>query len=81
MMAAFAPIALGGLIGGQLLKKAFKKPAAATPTPVYAQPTMTPRANSVVADILSARRGSSANMRTGSAGAESTTGKKSLLGQ
>ncbi len=53
-----------------------KKPAAA-PLPV---PTATPRANSVVADALAARRGSAVNQRTGAGGAESSSGKKTLLG-
>lgn len=48
---------------------------------VVALPTATPRANSVVADTLAARRGSADNMRTGATGAESSTGKKTLLGQ
>lgn len=51
------------------------------PTPAVPLPTVTPRANSVVSDALSARRGSAANQRTGSGGVESSTGKKSLMGQ
>lgn len=59
---------------------AFKKPKAAA-TPV-AQPVITPRSNSVIADALAARRGSAANMRTGAGGAESAaSAKKALLGQ
>lgn len=63
----------------QLGKALFAKPKAATP--LAPLPTATPRANSVVADVLSARRGSADNMRTGASGAESATGKKTLLGQ
>lgn len=44
-------------------------------------PMATPRANSVVSDALSRRRGSQDNRRTGSGGAESqTAAKKTLLG-
>lgn len=39
------------------------------------------RANSQVADVLSARRGTRANQRTGSRGAEAPGGMKSKLGQ
>ena len=58
---------------------ALTKPKA--PAPTLPLPTITPRANSVVADTLSARRGSATNMRTGAGGVESSTGKKTLLGQ
>lgn len=45
------------------------------------RPTATPRANSVIADAVSRRRGSGANQRTGERGAESgTTAKKTLMG-
>lgn len=61
---------VAGLFGGKA------KPVQAVPLP-----TITPRTNSVLADALSARRGSAANQRTGSGGAESSTGaKKTLLG-
>lgn len=57
----------------------FKKPKPVTPA--VPLPTATPRANSVLMDTLSARRGASANQRTGSRGVESTTAaKKTLLG-
>jgi hypothetical protein len=57
----------------------FGKPKAPkAPLPL---PTATPRANSVAMDALANRRGAAANMRTGSTGAESSAGKKSLLGQ
>jgi hypothetical protein len=55
---------------------AFKKPKAATPTPVA---SATPR-RSAVLDALQSRRGTLANNRTGEGGAESATGKKSALG-
>lgn len=58
---------------------AFDKPKA--PKAVMPLPTATPRSSSVVADALMARRGSAANRRTGSGGAESGTGKKTYLGQ
>ncbi|WP_343609348.1 hypothetical protein [Novosphingobium sp.] len=44
-----------------------------------AQP-VTVRQNSAVADAITARRGSAANMRTGSGGAEASTGLKTKLG-
>lgn len=65
-----------GLAG--ILSSVLSKPKAPK---VVAQPIATPRANSVVADTLAARRGSAENMRTGATGAESSTGKKTLLGQ
>ena len=79
-MAVLGPLAgvVAGVVG--LGAAALSKPKAA-PTPASAQPSITPRANSVVADTLSARRGSAANMRTGAGGAESTTVKKTLMGQ
>lgn len=56
----------------------FKKPKAAASVPL---PVATPRSNSVLMDTLAARRGTAANQRTGSGGAESsTTAKKTLLG-
>lgn len=72
-----------GLIGkilspGLGLLGVFDKPKPAQAVPL---PTVTPRSNSVLADMLAARRGSAANQRTGSGGAESSTGpKKTLLG-
>lgn len=64
--------------GAQILSKP-KAPKA--PAALVSQPTVTPRSNSVVSDALSARRGAAANQRTGTGGAESSTGKKTLLGQ
>jgi len=75
-MAVLAPL-FGGVVGG-LVSKAFSKPKQATAVPL---PQITPRGNSVLADMLAARRGSAANQRTGAGGAESSTGtKKTLLG-
>ncbi|QNQ09256.1 hypothetical protein [Sphingomonas alpina] len=62
---------------GAIIKAAVKKPKAQTVVPL---PTITPRGNSVVSDALAARRGSATNQRTGSGGAESSTGKKTLMG-
>jgi hypothetical protein len=61
------------------LAGAFKKKPAAQ-KPVYAQPTATPRSNSVVANALAGRRGTIENQRTGAGGVESSTGKKTALG-
>lgn len=61
------------------LAGAFKKKPKAQ-KPVYAQPAATPRSNSVVANALSARRGTIENRRTGAGGVESSTGKKTALG-
>lgn len=76
-MAVMAPLfGLAGLAVSGVFKKKAKPQPSAVPLP-----TMTPRGNSVLADMLAARRGSAANQRTGSGGAESSTGvKKSLLG-
>lgn len=78
---------MGGVVGtlGKIISPVagalglFNKPKAqrtALPLPVA-----TPRANSVVSDALSGRRGTQDNRRTGSGGAESqTAAKKTLLG-
>ena len=73
--------ALGAIVSPVLsLLGAFDKPKA--PKPVLPLPSATPRSNSVALDALSARRGSSANQRTGSLGAESSaSSKKTRLGQ
>lgn len=63
------------------LAGAFKKPKAAAPAPLLAQPQATPRASSALADALSARRGTRANQRTGARGAEAPAGVKTKLGR
>lgn len=82
-MAFAAPIlpALGfGLAG--VAVQALSKPKAKPTATAAPLPAATPRANSVLADALAARRGSAANQRTGAGGAESRTApRKSLMGQ
>lgn len=57
----------------------FGKPG--TPRAAMPLPQATPRSNSAIMDALSLRQGAAANMRTGASGAESSAGKKSLMGQ
>lgn len=75
---------LGGLIGGQILKKVLK-PKAKAPAQqqqLLPQPTAQLRPNSGAADALARRRGSLANRRTGAGGAEAGPGGlKTRLGQ
>lgn len=55
-----------------------KKKSTPAPTPA---PTVQQRVNTTAADVLSARRGSRANQRTGRGGAELQGGVKSKMGQ
>lgn len=66
-----SPVAmLAGVLG--------KKKPKAVAAPLLQQ---TPRANSAIADALSARRGALSNQRTGATGAESSaSAKKTLMG-
>lgn len=79
-MAALPAIAIGAIAGlGGMAVQALMKPK--VPTPQVARPMATPRTASLVSDTLARRRGTRANQRTGSGGAESSTGaKKALLG-
>jgi hypothetical protein len=77
---AFIPPVIGAALIGTaataLTTALTSKPQQAV---VQAQP-VTVRQNSAVADALTARRGSAVNMRTGSGGAEASTGLKTKLG-
>lgn len=73
------PLAVGvaTTVGGALLTKALAPKPQAAPA---MQPTPQVRSNSQVADVLSARRGSRDNQRTGARGAEASGGMKTKLG-
>lgn len=76
----FIPL-ISAVVGGGASLLAASKASKAASKQAVPLPTITPRSNSVVSDALSARRGSAANQRTGSGGVESSTGKKSFMGQ
>lgn len=80
-MAALPAIAIGAIAGiGGMAAQALMKPKA-PPAQMVARPSATPRTASLVSDALARRRGTRANQRTGSGGAESSTGaKKALMG-
>lgn len=76
-MAAVIPI-VGAVIGSLLVGKALAPKAPKQPGIV---PQVQQRANSQVSDALIARRGTRANQRTGSRGAEVGSALKTKLGQ
>jgi hypothetical protein len=79
-MAAAIPFApLFGAVGS-VVASVLMRPKTPKVKPTYAQPTATPRSNSVVANALAGRRGTIENQRTGAGGVESSTGKKTALG-
>lgn len=75
----YAPYAVGGLLGGTLLKALFKKPKA---TPQPAPPTRDDARDKAARELeLAKRRGGAADIVTGPYGAEpsaSSIGKTSL---
>lgn len=72
------PYAIGGLVGGTLLKKLFKKPkVGAQPGPVTRDEA---RDEALKRDELARRRGGAADMVTGPYGAEPAGGKVVLGG-
>lgn len=78
MAAAIVPMLIGTAVSAAASKLLAPK-AKAAQVNVPQAPQI--RANSQVADVLSARRGTRANQRTGSRGAEAPGGMKSKLGQ
>jgi hypothetical protein len=77
---AFVPALVGGLVGGSILKSIFGKKPVAAPV-VTGQREASPRSRSALLDAIGSRRGTLANRRTSAGGVESTTGKKTALGQ
>lgn len=76
------PFAIGGLLGGSILKKAFGGSKKPTPQPA---PLPTPTRDDAAAEAdrrleLARRRGGAADVLTGAYGAEATAGAKTTLG-